>query len=79
MMGVGETAWEYMRAVMRDTGLPGYEAWSRRLATVQEIYMDRVRRAPQRPWEADSYRLVNYRVDWETGEWQGTVEGEGTP
>ena len=70
MMGVGETAWEYMRGLMKDIDLPAYDEWSRRLGVVHEIYMDRVRRAPKRPWEEDRYRRVNYNVNWEAGQWE---------
>jgi len=44
LMGCGHTAWEYMRILMSKSNLPAaqYDAWSRRLDIVHDIYKDRV-------------------------------------
>ena len=36
---------------------------------VEAVYQDRVRRAPAVPWGDDTYRLCEYSVDWESGNW----------
>ena len=54
---------------MQSIAFPEYEAWSRRLSTVEEIYRDRVRKRPIKPWGDDWFRRCQYEVDWVTGEW----------
>lgn len=64
-------AWSHTRDLVRLSGLAGdgLEAYCRRLSLVEEVYRDRVARRPAQPWGEDTYRRVEYSVDWEAGTW----------
>lgn len=64
-------SWRYCRDLVRLSGLagPAYDAYAARLAIVAEVYEDRVRKKPTRPWSDDSYRRCEYSVDWSAGTW----------
>ena len=76
----GGSAWRYMRELLgfvHASRPPSPDAeswlersdWEARLATVEEIYADRVRRGPTLPWHDDAYRRCEYTVDWASGTW----------
>mmetsp|Transcript_75196 Transcript_75196/g.201933 ORF Transcript_75196/g.201933 Transcript_75196/m.201933 type:complete len:288 (+) Transcript_75196:165-1028(+) len=65
-------AWSHTRELVRLSGLEGheFEAYCRRLSLVEEVYSDRVARRPKQPWGEDTYRRVEYSVDWKAGTWR---------
>ena len=77
----GGSAWSYMRELLarvHATSPPTEEGdtwlartnWDERLTTVESVYRDRGARYPKLPWHRDSYRRVEYSVDWASGEWR---------
>lgn len=78
--GAKSSPWENMRELVRMAHAgrpPAPDAdcwleradWERRLATVEEIYGEGIRRKPKLAWHDDAYRRCDYTVDWATGSW----------
>eukprot|EP00927_Polykrikos_kofoidii_P068074 TRINITY_DN63467_c0_g1_i1.p1 TRINITY_DN63467_c0_g1~~TRINITY_DN63467_c0_g1_i1.p1 ORF type:complete len:494 (-),score=52.89 TRINITY_DN63467_c0_g1_i1:181-1593(-) len=75
---LGDASWEYMRELVRLSGMagPAYKTYCHRLALVEAVFRDRKSRMPTMPWDDDCYRQCEYSVDWEAGTFEVKLPSE---
>ncbi|KAJ9464115.1 Flavin-containing monooxygenase FMO GS-OX1 [Diplonema papillatum] len=70
---LGPKQWDYCKDLLRRARYPRYEEACKRLDTVEKLYNDRVQRSPKFPGDPDTYRQVEYAVDWNSQTWSAAV------
>eukprot|EP01064_Diplonema_japonicum_P034891 TRINITY_DN7372_c3_g1_i1.p1 TRINITY_DN7372_c3_g1~~TRINITY_DN7372_c3_g1_i1.p1 ORF type:complete len:418 (+),score=70.63 TRINITY_DN7372_c3_g1_i1:60-1313(+) len=67
---LGSLQWNYVKELHRRAGTKDLDKLCQRVDLVEQLYNDRVQRTPDFPGDPDTYRNVEYQVDWERRTWR---------